>query len=305
MFALLHHPDINPVILQIAGPLAIRWYSLMYVAAFIFIYLFSLYRVKKNFIKLTENEMSDIIFISFLSGVIGARLGYVFFYDFFNTIRNPLHIFVVWEGGMSFHGGLIGAIIGAWISTVTNKKQKINYFDLSDVFVIPTTLGLAFGRWGNFVNGELWGRPTDAPWGMIFPAVPQGRWFSTSEPWVQAIIQKTGLAVQPGQTMVNLPRHPSQLYEMFLEGIVLFTVLYLLSKLKNKPPRGIIISTFILGYGICRFTMEFFREPDIQIGFLFGGWLTMGIMLSLPMVLLGLAGLIYFNIRKEKNELWG
>jgi phosphatidylglycerol:prolipoprotein diacylglycerol transferase len=140
---------------------------------------------------------------------------------------------------------------------------------------------------------------------MIFPTVPQDRWFSTAIPWVQDIIHKTGLPLQPGQMLINLPRHPSQLYEMLMEGVILFFVLYFLSKLRNKPRRGVIISTFLFGYGICRFISEFFREPDAHIGYLFGGWLTMGISLSLPMILLGLAGIIFFKIKKENNELWG
>lgn len=300
MFAFLYHPAIDPVILQIYGPLAIRWYSLMYIVGFLFVYLFLTWRIKKNFIKINAQVLSDVIFAGFVGLLIGARLGYVLFYNFANTMADPLSVFKVWEGGMSFHGGMIGIVAGVFIYALI---KKLNFIDLADIFAVPVPMGLAFGRWGNFVNGELWGRPTDAPWGMIFPDLPRSKWFSTTEGWVNDIIQKTGLFVPQNAPLVNLPRHPSQLYEMFLEGFVLFTALYLLSRMKNKP-RGLICWSFFLGYGLARFIVEFFREPDAQLGYLAGNWFTMGMVLSLPMVLVGIAGLVYTFISNKRNELW-
>lgn len=300
MFAFLTHPAINPVILQIYGPLAIRWYSLMYIAGFAFVYLFLTWRIRKNFVKINAQVLSDVIFAGFVGLLIGARLGYVLFYNIQSVIANPMSVFAVWEGGMSFHGGMIGIVCGVLVYSLI---KKMNFFDLADIFAVPVPMGLAFGRWGNFVNGELWGRPTDAPWGMIFPELPQSKWFSAGETWVRELAQRAGMIVPPNATLINLPRHPSQLYEMFLEGFVLFTVLYFLSKLKNKP-RGLICWTFFLGYGLSRFTVEFFREPDVQLGYLAGGWFTMGMVLSLPMVLVGIGGLVYTFIANKRNELW-
>lgn len=300
MFAFLHQPEINPVILQLWGPLAIRWYSLMYIAGFAAAYLFILWKIHKKAVLLTRQELSDILFAGFVGLLIGARLGYVLFYNLRQTLDNPASVIRVWEGGMSFHGGFIGIVCGFVVYAFLKKK---NFFDLADVFAVPVPLGLAFGRWGNFVNGELWGRPTDAPWGMVFRTVPPNRWFSTQEGWVQKLVEKTGLPVPPGALTVNLPRHPSQLYQMVLEGLILFLALVLLSRMKNKP-RGIVTWSFILGYGLARFTAEFFREPDAHIGYLAGNWFTMGMALSLPMIIAGAAGLIVALIRNERNTLW-
>ncbi len=300
MFAYLYHPDINPVIFQIWGPLAVRWYGLTYAISFIFGYLFIFMEIKKGKLNIKESELSDIVFGSFLGVLLGGRLGFVLFYDLAYHIKHPLHIFITWEGGMSFHGGLIGIAIAFIIYSLKNKK---NFFDLADVYIVPSTLGIAFVRWANFVNGELWGKPTTLPWGVIFPDIPQQKWFSLSVPWVREFAAKSGLTVLPGQNMINLPRHPSQLYEGFLEGVVLFFILLILSRLKNKP-RGLLFSVFILGYGVARFIVEFFREPDAYIGYLYGGWVTMGIILSTPMILLGGAGLIYFLKKNDRNVLW-
>jgi len=300
MFAFLHHPEINPVILPIAGAFAIRWYSLMYVLGFLFVYLFVSNEIKKGRIRFTETDLSDVIFYAFFGVILGGRIGYVLFYNFSYYLQNPIEIFKVWEGGLSFHGGLIGVLTMEWIYSITKKK---NYFDLGDLFTVPIPFCLALGRWGNFVNGELWGKPTTAPWGMIFPAVPEKQWFPVSEPWVKEFMDKIGMTVAPGQTLVNLPRHPSQLYEMLMEGLLLFIILFILYKIK-KWPRGFIFSCFFLGYGIFRFIAEFFREPDIQVGYLSGGWFTMGMLLCIPMIITGLAGLYFSLTRKKRNELW-
>jgi phosphatidylglycerol:prolipoprotein diacylglycerol transferase len=286
----------------------------MYVVGFLFVYFFLFYNIKKGRIKLTIEQMSDIMFIGMLGVLVGARLGYVLFYKPLYYLQNPLDIFKVWEGGMSFHGGLIFTLLFSFFYL---KKKKINFLDAADVFVLPTPIAVGlFGRWGNFVNGELWGRPTLMPWGMIFdakfPGQPKPPKFGITEHipklnnlTVREIADKIGLELQPGQFMVNLPRHPSQLYELLLEGVVLFLVMWLCRKFMKKKPRGFFIAMFVAGYGLARFFVEFFREPDAHLGYLLGtNWLTMGMVLSFPMFIGG-AIWIYFILKKgDKNLLW-
>lgn len=310
MTGYLTHPNIDPVILQIWGPLAIRWYSLMYIVGFAAVYIFILVQIRKKILRMNEEELSNILFVGMLGVLLGARLGYILFYNLGYYIQNPLQVIKVWEGGMSFHGGLIFTILALFIYLAFKKKS---FLDVADVFIVPVPIALMFGRWGNFVNGELWGKPTDAPWGMVFPVKEYSGadnaimlsppHFPVSDPAVQKIVSNTGLFVQPGQTVVNLPRHPSPLYEMLLEGAALFIVLFLVSRLKKRP-RGILISTFLLGYGMIRFFIEFFREPDAHIGYLAGGWLTMGMLLSLPLIIGGLTGIIVSRAVNRTNELW-
>lgn len=300
MFAFLHHPEIDPVILQISGPLAIRWYSLMYILGFAAVFFYVFWLSKRGEVKLTKDDISDVVFSGFIGLILGARLGYVLFYDLPVYLENPLRIFMVWQGGMSFHGGMIGLILGVLVYCLMKKK---NFWDVADIFAVPIPFCLALGRWGNFVNGELWGRVTSVPWGMIFPQVPKSEWAQVSDPATQEIIVKAGLNVAPGQTLINLPRHPSQLYQLSLEGLTLFLILWVISRTKIRT-RGFYISTFLLGYGCFRIVAECFRQPDLQLGFIGGGWLTMGMILSIPMVLAGIAGLIYFLKKGEKNALW-
>ncbi len=300
MFAFLNQPDISPIILQLWGPFAVRWYSLMYVLGFLFSYLFIYRQIKKGKIKVTDTELSDVVFYAFLGVILGGRLGYVLFYNLGYYLQNPQDIIKIWEGGLSFHGAFIGVIVSEWIYTILKKK---NYLNIADIFIVPVPFCLFLGRWGNFVNGELWGKPTAVPWGMQFRTVPQNRWFPIAEPWVQELMKKTGMSPESGQNLVNLPRHPSQLYEMALEGLLLFIILLLVSRLKNKP-RGLVFSVFFLGYGAARFFVEFFREPDSQLGYLAGGWLTMGMVLSLPMILIGITGIILSLKMNKRNELW-
>jgi phosphatidylglycerol:prolipoprotein diacylglycerol transferase len=300
MFAYLHHPDINPEILHLFGKFGIRWYSLMYLLGFLFLYYFLYFLIKKKKINLNQNELSDIIFYGFFGVVLGGRLGYVIFYNLPYYLSNPAKIFAVWEGGMSFHGGFLGVLIAIFVYCVLNKK---NYIDLMDLIAIPTPVGLGFGRWGNFVNQELWGKPTTMPWGMIFPRIPKEKHFSLSEEWVKEFVAKTRLEVLPGTEVVNLPRHPSQLYEMFLEGFLLFALMYIFYKAGQRN-RGFYCGLFLTGYGVARFIVEFFREPDEQIGYLYGNWLTMGMVLSFPMILFGVFFIAFALIKKEKNTLW-
>lgn len=256
---MLTYPEINPVALQI-GPLAIHWYGLMYLLGFLGFWSALALRLRtspyyKNF---TIQQLSDLLFYGAIGVIIGGRLGYMLFYDFANLIEHPLSLFQIWHGGMSFHGGLIGVILAMWIYARNIGKSLIEVTD----FIAPAVpIGLAAGRIGNFINSELWGRVTDVPWGMVFP------------------------------NGGNLPRHPSQLYEFFLEGVVMFVVLWLFSQ---KPkPRWAVSGLFLVLYGTFRFTVEFFRNPDPQIGYVAFGWLTKGQLLSLPMVLLGMILMVW------------
>ena len=197
---------------------------------------------------------------------------------------------------------MIGLAVGVLIFCIVKKR---NFFDVGDILTLPVPVTLGLGRWGNFVNGELWGRPTSVPWGVIFSKIPGSKWISVKLPLAQEIMKKTGLTALPGQNLINLPRHPSQIYELLLEGVVLFSVLLIIKMATGKTPRGVIISSFLTGYGLIRIFIEFFREPDQQIGYLFGGWLTMGMTLSFFMVLIGISALVYFILNKKSNELWG
>lgn len=252
---MLLHPQFDPVAFTL-GPLSVRWYGLMYLVAFVQFILLGRYRIKTRPGLLTVEQLDDLLFYGMLGVIIGGRLGQVLFYEPGYYLANPLEIFAVWKGGMSFHGGFLGVLLAMGLWT---RKHAFAWFDIMD-FVAPLVpLGLAAGRIGNFINGELWGRVADPtlPWAMIFP--------------------------QSGDMS---PRHPSQLYHVGLEGLALFTILWLFSA---KPrPRAAVSGVFLIGYGSFRFITEFFREPDVGI---FGQSYTisMGQWLSLPMVLIGIA----------------
>lgn len=245
-------PAIDPVFLRI-GPLQFRWYGLMYIIGFVAAYFIIKSEAKKRNLPINAETVSDLVFTIALGIVLGGRLGYILFYNLSWYVAHPLKVFAVWEGGMSFHGGLLGALIAA---IYTFKKYGLDFWQMSDIIAQTGPVGLGLGRIGNFINGELFGRTTDQPWGIVFP---------------------------DGGPM---PRHPSQLYEAFLEGLLLFGLVRLMARL--KAPDGSVFWTFIGGYGLFRFMVEFFREPDQQIGFLWGT-VTMGQMLSLPMFILGTA----------------
>lgn len=305
MLGYLIHPNINPTILDIWGPLAIRWYSLMYIVGFLFVYFFHVYQIKKGRINLGKDQLQDIFFLAMLGVLVGGRLGYVLFYNLPYFIQNPLSIFKVWEGGMSFHGGFLFTILFEWLYI---RKKKLDFIGVADVFIIPVPMALAAGRWGNFVNGELWGRVTTSPLGMLFRnATPVASAETINHLGMTGgeVARKVGLP--DTGALLNLPRHPSQLYEMFLEGIVLFLILWLASRLMKKRIKGVFSSIFLAGYGLARFLVEFVRQPDIQVGnqgFLLGNWLTMGMLLSLPMILLGAYGLYYFIKKDQRNPVW-
>jgi len=248
---MLQHPQWNPVALQ-AGPLAIHWYGLMYLLAFAFVWLLGRYRIRQGLIPLTQRHLEDLLFYGVLGVIVGGRVGYALFYKFGDFSARPWELLYLWQGGMSFHGGLLGVFVALWLCA---RKTGQPFLVVSDAIAPLVPLGLAAGRMGNFINGELWGRPTDLPWGMVFPQAGDG-----------------------------LARHPSQLYEMGLEGLALFAMLWWFSR--RPRPAGQISALFLTGYGVLRFLVEYTREPDRFLGVLSGG-MTMGQWLSLPMILIG------------------
>ncbi len=249
-------PQIDPVIFRI-GPLAVRWYGLMYLLGFAGSFFYMRYIARLINFSMNSEEISDLIFYGVFGVIFGGRIGYTLFYNFGYYASHPLEIFAVWQGGMSFHGGLLGVVVA--ILVFCKRRQK-PILEVGDIVAAATPIGLGFGRLGNFINGELWGRVTDVPWGVVFPGAG------------------------------SLPRHPSQLYEALLEGCLLFVILWVVHKLNIK--RGVPIFIFLGGYGLCRFVVELFRQPDAHIGFLWSG-VTMGQILSLPMIIVGLAGIFW------------
>ncbi|ESZ49441.1 prolipoprotein diacylglyceryl transferase [Mesorhizobium sp. RSR565B] len=270
--ASLSFPNIDPILVQI-GPLAVHWYGIGYIVGILFAW-WSAKRLVTNtrlwpdgVLPMKPIDLDDFIVWAAVGVVLGGRTGYVLFYDLKRYIDHPLDIFAVWQGGMSFHGGLLGVILAM---TLFSLKRGIRTWTLFDVVAAGVPVGLGLVRIANFVNAELWGRVTDVSWGVVF---------------CNERLQQTVAGCVAGLE----PRHPSQLYEALLEGAVLFLVLRFLthSRLKLKTPR-FVGGAFICGYGLSRIFVEFFREPDQQLGYLLGGWLTMGMVLSLPMVLAGI-----------------
>ena len=243
-------PSIDPILIEL-GPIAVRWYGLMYLLGFVFALWLANHRATKPNSGWSKEEVSDLLFAGFLGVVLGGRIGYVLFYQLDAFIADPLFLFKVWTGGMSFHGGLLGVITAmAWYA----RKTQRHFFTVADFIAPLVPFGLGAGRLGNFMNGELWGRVTDVPWAMVFP---------TGGPW---------------------PRHPSQLYEFALEGVALFVILNVY--IQKPRPMGAVSGLFLAGYGTFRFMVEYFREPDVHLG-LFAGVFSMGQLLSLPMVIVG------------------
>ncbi len=248
---MLNYPQFDPVMLSI-GPLQLRWYGMMYVLGILSAWLLGRYRANKPWNKWSAANLDDFITWAIIGVVVGGRLGYVFFYNADFYFSNPLKVFAVWEGGMSFHGGLIGVSLACW---VFGRVNKMSFLEVTDFIAPLVPPGLFFGRIGNFINAELWGRYTNLPWAMPFPGAGA------------------------------YPRHPSQLYEAALEGMVLFSILWWYS---SKPrPTGCIGALFLLGYGCFRFIVEFAREPDAHLGFIALNWLSMGQLLCLPMMATG------------------
>ncbi len=278
------HPQFDPVAISL-GPLAVRWYGLMYLLAFVLFLVLGHYRARRSPAPvLTGQQLDDFLFYGVLGVILGGRLGYVLFYKLGDYLAHPLSILKVWEGGMSFHGGFIGVMVAmAWFA----RREGKTFFQIADVVAPLVPLGLAFGRMGNFINGELWGRVTsaDAWWAVLFP---QARYedaaYVASHPHWQAFYELHHA----------LPRHASQLYQVALEGVALFVILWLFSR--RPRPVGQVSAVFLIGYGAFRFIAEFAREPDSFLGLLAAN-LSMGQWLSLPMIVAG-GALYYFSGRK-------
>lgn len=254
--------NIDPIIFEV-GPVRVGWYGLMYVLGFLASYLLVRYQIKKKEIDLSKSEVENLYFYLILGLMIGARLGYVLFYDLKAYLADPFEIIAIWHGGMSFHGGLIGVLLVGILFCWKNGKS---FWKISDLVIVTAPIGLGLGRIGNFINGELYGRVTQVPWGMIFA--------------------KGG----------PLPRHPSQLYESALEGGVLFLILWFIKD--KKLPTGGLLAIFLFFYGVFRFLVEFVREPDAHLGFILGPF-TMGQVLCFFMIIGGIA-LFAYRWNREK-----
>ena len=251
---MLVHPDFDPIAFSL-GPLQVRWYGLMYLFGFAAGWALGRYRANRPNSGWTTAQIDDLVFYIALGVILGGRIGYILFYNFDAFLSDPLMLLKIWQGGMSFHGGLLGVLIAMALFA---RKTGRTFFQVTDFIAPLVPPGLFFGRIGNFINGELWGRVTDSPWGMVFHTLGAG----------------------------DLPRHPSQLYQAALEGLALFILLWLYS---SKPrPTMAVSGLFLIGYGVFRFIVAFARQPDAHLGFLAFGWLTMGQLLSLPMIIFGI-----------------
>jgi phosphatidylglycerol---prolipoprotein diacylglyceryl transferase len=267
----LSYPHINPEIVRI-GPVALRWYGLMYACGFAASYLLVKRQIKEmgqgsrgkgreqRVVAFPEGFLDSLYTFLVLGLILGARFGYVLFYDLASYARNPLEVFAVWHGGMSFHGGMIGTLLAGYLCC---RKFNVDFWKAADLVVVTAPIGLGLGRLGNFINGELYGRVTDVPWAMVFPGGGP------------------------------LPRHPSQLYEFGLEGVLLFTILWIAKDRRHAS--GMMTALILMLYGLFRFLVEFFREPDAQLGFIAGPF-TMGQVLS---ALTAAAGVVLYFFRKS------
>ena len=268
--------DIDPIALHL-GPVQVHWYGVMYMLGFIAAWLLGRRRIRAGRLPgVNEQGFGDLLFYGMLGVVLGGRLGYILFYAFGDFLQNPLMVFRIWEGGMSFHGGLLGVMAGVWLWC---RRQNLHFMDAMD-FVAPLVpLGLGFGRLGNYIGGELWGKFTGGGWGVVFPRGLAGT------PYEHATMAQLRELHAQG-ALDAFARHPSQLYQAVLEGIVRASILWWFSR--RPRPRYAVGGLFALLYGLFRFLVEFVREPDAQLGYLAFGWLTMGQVLSLPLIALGL-----------------
>jgi len=259
---MLIYPEIDPVAISL-GPLKIHWYGITYLVAFVAGWWLARYRARQPRSGWTEDEVADVVFYIALGVILGGRIGSVLFYNTADFLANPVMILKIWQGGMSFHGGFLGVVVAFYLYA---RKTGRTLFQVADFLAPMFALGLGAGRIGNFINGELWGRVTDVPWGMVVPAFGDG-----------------------------IPRHPNQLYQFFGEGVILFLLVWFYS---SKPrPTMAVSGLFVLGYGVYRFLVEFVRQPDAHLGFVAFDWMTMGQVLSFPMILVG-ATLLFLAYRQ-------
>ena len=258
-----HYPEFDPIAINV-GPVSIHWYAISYLVGIGLVWLVLKHRSGKPGLKWTDNDLSDIVFYAVVGVLLGGRLGYMFFYGMENLIADPVSALKIWQGGMSFHGGLMGVLIGVWVFA---RRRGVGFFEVTDFIAPAIPLALGCGRIGNFINAELPGRMTDAPWALIYPGE-------------------------------SFARHPSSLYQALLEGPVLFTFLWFYS-MKPRPVMAV-SGLFLLGYGSLRIFSEFFREPDAHLGFVLFEWMTAGQLLSLPMVILGLF-LACYSYSRNRN----
>ncbi len=250
MLASIPFPDIDPVLVRV-GPLSVHWYGVAYIVAFVSAGLIARHLIRRWELPLTDDDLIEIVLAAVIGVIVGARVGYVLVYGGVEYWRHPLEVLRIWDGGMSCHGGLAGILVAAWVES---RRKPVSFLGLCDMGAVGTPVGILAGRLANFVNGELWGRPTELPWGVVFPGAGPA------------------------------PRHPSQLYEASLEGLVLLTIMLLLSR--RKRPEGEVLGWFLTLYGVFRIVVEFVREPDVQLGFIAGPF-TMGQLLSVPLVVVG------------------
>ena len=269
---MISYPALDPVAFSL-GPLHFRWYGFMYLLGFASAWLLARSRIRSGGQSgpgarpfWTNEEFDDLVTWVFLGVIVGARVGYVLFYDPFMLLEDPLELFRIWHGGMSFHGGLLGVLLAFWYFA---RKSSRSFLEVSDFIAPLIPPGLFFGRIGNFINAEHWGTPSNLPWAMVFPGAGP------------------------------LPRHPSQVYEALLEGVVLFAILWLVSS--RKQNRGLVSGLFALLYGVFRYAVELVREPDAHIGYLAFGWLTIGQVLTMPLILVG----IWLIVHSQKSETGG
>ena len=263
---MIEYPNIDPIALSV-GPVSIYWYGLTYVGGLIFAWWLGRHRAQLAGSPIKVDQIDDLIFYAALGIIAGGRIGYALFYGSGSLVDDPLRIVRIWEGGMSFHGGFLGVVVAMWFLC---RHHKIEFGALVDFIAPLAPVGLALGRLGNFINQELWGRPADVPWAMVFPNDPSG-----------------------------LARHPSQLYQFAMEGMLLFGLLFWFTQ--RPRPRWSAAGCFLLGYGVLRSAAELFREPDAHIGFDALGWITRGQLLSLPMIIVGAAIIIWAYRRNARS----
>lgn len=261
---MLTYPHIDPVAFNL-GPIKVHWYGLMYLIGFVAVYFLGQQRAKQPWSIIKPEAIEDLVTYGALGVILGGRVGYILFYNFNEFLNNPIILFKIWQGGMSFHGGMLGVFVAMWFF---GKKINCTVLQLTDVIAPLAPIGLGAGRIGNFINSELWGRTTDVPWAMVFP------------------------------NGGDLPRHPSQLYEALLEGLVLYLILWLYTQ-KPRPTMATTALAVLL-YGTFRFFVEFYRMPDAHLGYVLLNWVTMGQILSAPMIIIG--GILFYKAHKTRTE---